>query len=493
MNTISYQSKLFQSKRKTNHKEYREFILRLESIDKIFTQSGIEFELAESYLEQVLEAKKKCKGNDSRLTAKEIQRHTLYAVQALRCNYLRHELGTSFRETSFLIASSEDLQRFTMSGDLSYAQCPGKSKLQEFSKVSSSEYIKKLNDTLYSEFADVRNIEKYDLSNPLETKTILIDSFCLEANIHFPVDWVLLRDAARTLVKSIKCIRSHGLKYRIPAPEEFARKMNSLCIEMTNSRRKKSAKKKRKNVFRRMKALVGVIKEHAVRYRDILNAKWEESDLSKAEADQIIKRLDNVLYKLPKALKQANDRIISGRLTDSKEKILSLYDDSASVIVRGKDGAEVEFGNELLITEQLDGFIIDFQLYENKIADTNKLRGRLEKVKTEVQAIGADRGFHSKTISNELEKFNIFNGICPRAPNELIEKRKDPQFRKLQTRRSQTEGRIAAVKRFIGKLSPCSKFEDKESNIAWGMFSHNLNLLARKMIAEQKHKIALAA
>ena len=179
----------------------------------------------------------------------------------------------SFRETSFLIASSEDLQRFTLSGDFSYAQCPGKSKLQEFSKVSSSEYIKKLNDTLYSEFTDVQNIGKYELSNPLDTRTILMDSFCLEANIHFPVDWVLLRDAARTLIKSIKCIRSHGLRHRIPAPEELARKMNSLCIEMANSRRNKNAKKRRKNVFRRMKALVGVIKEHAVRYRDILNAK----------------------------------------------------------------------------------------------------------------------------------------------------------------------------------------------------------------------------
>jgi hypothetical protein len=75
MNTISYQSNLFQSKRKTNHKEYREFILRLGSIDKIFTQRGIEFELAESYLEQMLEAKKKSEGNDARLTAKEMQRH----------------------------------------------------------------------------------------------------------------------------------------------------------------------------------------------------------------------------------------------------------------------------------------------------------------------------------------------------------------------------------------------------------------------------------
>jgi hypothetical protein len=99
-----------------------------------------------------------------------------------------------------------------------------------------------------------------------------------------------------------------------------------------------------------------------------------------------------------------------------------------------------------LIIEQLDGFIVDFPLYENKITDTNKLRGRLGKINAEVQAIGADRGFHCKAISNELGKSNIFNGICPRSTSELIEKRRDPQFCKLQTRRSKTEGRIAAVK-----------------------------------------------
>ena len=59
-------------------------------------------------------------------------------------------------------------------------------------------------------------------------------------------------------------------------------------------------------------------------------------------------------------------------------KTLSLYDDTASAIVRGKSGAEIEFGNELLIAEQADGFIVDWQLYEEKTADQRKLGDFLE-------------------------------------------------------------------------------------------------------------------
>jgi len=493
MNIITYQSALFQRSRKTNHKEYRDLLAKLECVDSILTKSGIEFDLAESYLEQMLEAKIKAEGNGAALTAKEIQRYTQYAIQALRCNYLRHELGTSFRETSFLIATSEDFQKFTMSGDFSFAKCPGKSKLQEFSAIMSHEQIKKLNDVLYSEFTDALNIDKYSLPNPLDAKVILMDSFCLQSNIHFPVDWVLLRDAVRTIIKSILCIRRHGLTHRIPEPDTFASKMNSLCIEMTNSRRKLNADKKRKWIFRKMKALVRTVKEHAIRYRNILDTRWEESDLSRPQAEQILKRLDNVIDKLPEAIKQANGRIISGNLTDSNDKILSFYDESATVVVRGKDGAEVEFGNELLIAEQRDGFIVDFQLYENKTADTNKFHTCLDNLGMEVKAVVADRGFYSKANSNKLEKRNIYNGICPRSVSELIEKRKESEFCKLQRRRSQTEGRIAAAKRFVRELSPHSKFTEKQSNISWAVLSHNLNLLARLIITARKSQIASAA
>ena len=101
----------------------------------------------------------------------------------------------------------------------------------------------------------------------LEMDHIFADTTCVKADIHFPVDWVLLRDATRTLIQAIILVREQGLKHRIRPPEEFIREMNKLCIEMTHTRKKKDAKKARKKIFRRMKTLMKTIEGHARNYR----------------------------------------------------------------------------------------------------------------------------------------------------------------------------------------------------------------------------------
>ena len=101
---------------------------------------------------------------------------------------------------------------------------------------------------------------------------ILADTTCVKANIHFPVDWVLLRDGTRTLIKAIMLIRSKGIKHRMGAPETFLRDMNKLCIEMTHVRKKPNAKKMRKGIFRRMKRLMKVVEKHAMTYHRELEA-----------------------------------------------------------------------------------------------------------------------------------------------------------------------------------------------------------------------------
>ena len=77
----------------------------------------------------------------------------------------------------------------------------------------------------------------------------------------------------------------------------------------------------------------------------------------------VIGRIDNILKQLPAAINQAHERIIGERQIKSSDKILSLYDKDVEVIVRGKADAEVEFGQRLLLTEQEDGVIIDWELF----------------------------------------------------------------------------------------------------------------------------------
>jgi len=491
MNNIAYQPKLFQVRRGNNHKEYRDLTTRLTLVDRILTVSGLEFEFAAYYLDQVRQQTAISSGKtDVKFTAKEIRRYTIYAVQALRCNYLRHELQTSFRDTAFLIAASEDFQRFVLGGDFASAQCPGKTKLNDFAAIVPEDFIRRLNKLLRSDFTGTAATEKYGLEDSLDDRTIWMDATCLEANIHFPVDWILLRDAVRTLIKSILCLRRHGLKHRIPAPESFLSQINALCMEMTNGRRRKDAESHRKNVLRRMKKVCRIVESHGRRYRNLLLSDRQKTDLTEKEAAQIMSRMDQVLEQLPAAVDQAHRRIIRGEKLKAEEKILSFYDDTAAAIVRGKADAEIEFGNELLIAEQRDGFITDWQLYEAKVADQTKLRDFMETLPPErnLTAIAADRGFDGGHSRKLLADKDIYNAICPKSPAELEKRNCEEQFQTLQHRRSQTEGRIASVKKFIGPYLPCRDFAAKQRHTGWGILSHNLHLLAKLMAEAQKRR-----
>jgi len=294
----------------------------------------------------------------------------------------------------------------------------------------------------------------------------------------------LLRDGVRTLMKAVTLIRREGLKGRMEPPEAFLRRINRLCIAMTHSRRKARAKQERKRILRQMKKLVAVVRDHARRHRELLDQQWEKTQWTRPQAQQVLNRIDRVLALLPRAQKQAHERMIGGRAVANAEKILSLYEPDLHVLVRGKAGAEVEFGNTLLLGENRQGLILDYQVWQEQApADVHVLVMSLERVQAlpgTVQAVGADRGFASRVNTIGLAEAEIFNGICPRSPAELKERMKEPRFVRLQRRRSQTEARISILQRgFLGRPMRAKGYEHRELAVAWGVLTHNLWMLAR--------------
>ena len=111
-----------------------------------------------------------------------------------------------------------------------------------------------------------------------------------------------------------------------------------------------------------------MVEDHGQRYREALDAHWKETDLTRKEAEVILRRMDNVLEWLPEARRQAHERIIGERKVANGEKILSLYEREVHVIVRGKAGADVEFGNSLFVAETGSGFILDHELRERGLS-----------------------------------------------------------------------------------------------------------------------------
>lgn len=409
--------------------------------------------------------------------------------QALRCNLARTLLGLSLRDFACRLAESMLLQWFCKLDRIDTVRIPGKSALERYGQWLPEEQMRTVIETLLAaaSAAGENGEQPLGLAAPLDLEAYFLDTTCVKLHIHFPVDWVLLRDAARTLLKAVLLIRKRGLKARMEEPAVFLKRMNRLCMKMTQARRNKDARRLRKALLREMKKLSKIITAHAQRHRELLAQHWQETDLKEGEAQQILARLDRILERLPQAVRQAHERIIGERPVKNQDKLLSLYEDHAAVYVRGKAGAEVEFGSQMLLGESESGVIVDWELVNGRPeADTRMLQRSWERLGPSaagraMRQVGGDRGFDSPANREMLEKAGIYNGICPKSPGELAKRMRQAQFVELQQRRSQTEARLAIFKNgFLGSPLLSKGHANQKREVCWSVLAHNLWVIARR-------------
>ena len=500
MQSLSYQPELSPALRVVvGNVDYSEFRRTLERIDRILL-SGIEAEFArlhvEAYEKEAEAYALKMGKEPVKMSGKERAHVQEQAVRALRCNVVRELTGESARGLSIRMADSELLQWFCRIDRVDVVRVPSKSTVDRYEKLVPETVVRTVVDRLNGVAATTGKDGQPELGleKPLDIEAVFLDSSCVRANIHFPVDWVLLRDATRTLMKAVTLIRRQGLKNRMSEPAEFLRDINRLSIEMTHTRRRFDSRKARKQVLRRMKKLLKKIDGHAQKHRDLLEREWERTDLSEAEARVIIGRIDGIRAQLPAAIRQAHERIIGERSVPNKDKILSLYESDLHVLVRGKAGAEVEFGNTLLLAEQTEGVIVDWKLIQDQApADSQMVADSLDRFEQVFDslpsALAGDRGFDSKDNRSRMEKAGVYNAICPRSVSDLRERMKEEVFVRLQTRRAQTESRIAIFKNgFLGRPLRSKGFVHREGRVAWAVLAHNLWVIARLPRAEEASK-----
>lgn len=463
-------------------KDYRDFRDTLVEMDRILAESGLE----DAFVRRHLGA---CSEKDS-----ERKRgfRAKVARKALRHAILLAVTGLSVRELAMRLPDSPLFAWFTGSVQIDGVRPASKSTIERFEKMFAEDDVAQLVHDLNRLAMDATAAPTLLLEKPLDVEEVFADTTCVEANIHFPVDWVLLRDAARTLTKAVSLIRAQGLVNRMSSPAQFMRQMNQLCIEMTHAGRTKDARRTRKAVLRKMKKLAKVISRHAQRHRDLLVAEREKTAWSDAQAQQVLARIRNVLEQLPAAIHQAHERLIGERQVKNADKILSLYDPDVRVIVRGKAGSAVEFGNGLYLAEQAQGLIVDWAFFsEQPPTDGSLVAGSVARIAANYARPGAfvaDRGFHSKANAARLESAAVFNAICPKSVRDLQKRlRDDPRFRQLQTRRGSTEARVAILTNdYVGTPLRSKGFKNRSARIVWCILAHNLWKLAAMAAARRR-------
>ncbi len=419
-------------------KDYTVFLETMERIDRVLIDSSLEREAIVKALEGWDEA-----------GGKDRERRALRAIKALRVEEVRHLLGgISFRCLSQELGRSELLANFCRVREVDGIRKTSKSSLERDSKFFDEAYLRQLHARMTEVVGNAEHCGEAGLEKPIDTRECLIDATCLEANIHWPVDWVLLKDVGATLLKAISLIRQAGMKQRMPqGAKGLAREMNKRCLEMTHARRRREAGKARKGILRRMKLLLKKIEGHALRHRDLLEAMWMQSDYTEKKASRIIERMDGMLEQIPQVMKQAHERIIGGQAPSELKQLWESL-------------------------ERQKGFALE----------------------EKIEAISGDRGYASKAASKRLQAEGIFDALTPRNPQELKERMEEPRFVRLQRRRGSTEGRIGVLKnRWHGGKIRSKGFDNRNLSVAWSVLSHNLWKIAQRLAQEHEKEATQAA
>lgn len=470
---IPIQTELYQiSPSVCGNKEYHELKGLLERMDEVIIQSNLEKVFIESFP----------------LAAHNTPRKRQRLLEALRCTLLRQMFRLSFRRMACELACNYLYQKFCGLLRIDKIEVPSASTLERYEKMASSEMLQQLVAHLNRVAATgAADCEEQPLS--LETSVTLgveyVDATVLKARVHHPVDWLLLRDAVRTLTLAISQARKYGIRSRlIKEPQAYLTAMNKLCIAMTHARRTTDAAKKRKAIFRRMKKQLRTVEKLSRGHLAKLRNQCAVGMLSISEQLMLERKFTVILDQVDTIIHQAHERIIGRRPVASADKIFSLYEADMHVIVRGKTAAEVEFGNTLFLAEQADGLIIDWQLYQEQApADSRMIPEHLRRMKENngivLQAITGDRGFGSAKNSRLLGDA-IENHLCPRNVKHFNQRLQENTFCSHQRRRAQTEARIAIVMHgFLGNPMRKWGYKNKARLCAWGILIHNLWVLAR--------------
>ena len=188
---------------------------------------------------------------------------------------------------------------------------------------------------------------------------------------------------------------------------------------------------------------------------------------------------------------QTKARIFHGE-TRTEGKIFSLFEPSSEIIRKGKAGKPNEFGKMVKLQEAENQIVIDYEVYDQRPADTDLLIPAIETHETVMgrtpRLVAADAGFYSAKNEAAAKAKGVKRVCIPNRSTKSAARRREQKkrwFRNGQKWRTGCEGRISVVKRRHG-LSRC-RYRGEAGMKRWvglGVIADNLismgNALAKQ-------------
>ena len=321
---------------------------------------------------------------------------------------------------------------------------------------------------------DPTRLKKIVLGDLLENGRVMrLDSTVTAALMHEPSDSSLLWDAVRVMVRLLKQATElsggSGLSW---FNHRRAAKKKAWTIRYSRGRPKRV--QLYRELIRITRATLAYLRQAAARLErvgDLLVEVW------KAEFRHYLPLVEQIMA-------QAERRVLAGEQVPASEKLVSLFEPHADIIVKGS--RDIAYGHKLNLTAGRSGLILDLVIEAGTPADTERFLPMLERHiafygKPPRQA-AADGGFASRDNLKQAKAHGVRDMAFHKKKGLRIEDMVKSKwvYRKLRNFRAGIEADISCLKRAYG-LARCTwRGLDHFKAYVWSsVVAYNLALFAR--------------
>jgi IS5 family transposase len=285
-------------------------------------------------------------------------------------------------------------------------------------------------------------------------RKLRVDTTVVETNIHYPTDSSLLGDATRVLTRTMKKIeqKAGGLKRKVRDRMRTVRK-RVLAIALSTRYLGAEGEARRKKQYEELLSLTRKTVNQAQR---ILEEVKKVPRPRRVPLGSLVETLATMTGRVQQVMKQTKLRIFAG-MTQSQEKIVSVFEPHTEIIRKGKASKPTEFGKLVKIQESENQIISHFEVFAERPSDRQLLVSSIEVHQQRFGRIpalvAADAGFHSQQNEKTASAMGVRWLSVPNQKTKSAERKRlyrQRWFRRGQRWRTGCEGRISVLKRRHG-------------------------------------------
>ncbi|GLS39336.1 transposase [Mesorhizobium tianshanense] len=396
-----------------------------------------------------------------RVGVKATVRQGLPAEAVLRCALLKQYRQLSYQELAFHLEDSASFRAFAR---LPLSWSPQKSALQKTISAIRPETWEEINRVLLSSARQAK----------LEDGAVVrLDSTVTSALMHEPSDSSLLWDAVRVMVRLLKradvLIGGTSMAWRdhCRAAKKRARK-----IQFTRGR------PNRVQLYRELIAITRA----TLAYLEQASKRLAVASTPSIALWQIQVRHYRPLVE--RIIRQSERRVLAGEPVPAGEKLVSLFEEHADIIVKGS--RDTEYGHKLNLTTGRSGMILDLMIEAGNPADSDRLLPMLLRhialYGQPPRQAAADGGFATRANLATAKAWGVCDMAFHKKAGLRIEDmvRSKWVYRKLRNFRAGIEAGISCLKRAYG-LARCTwRGLDHFKTYVWSsVVAYNLVIFTR--------------